>query len=72
MAFSKNCVFIDEASFNLHTKRNHNRSLKGIPAKGTVPNVTFAILDAISQADIINIEVKKPRPASSKKKKKKK
>ncbi|KAI8977667.1 hypothetical protein BDF20DRAFT_942795, partial [Mycotypha africana] len=37
MDFSKNCVFIDEAGFNLHTQRNHGRSLKGTPANGTVP-----------------------------------
>lgn len=70
MDFSKNCVFIDEAGFNLHTQRNHGRSLKGTPAKGTVPTgkgVTFTILGAISQAGIINIGVKKPESASSKK-----
>ncbi|CEP19292.1 hypothetical protein [Parasitella parasitica] len=27
--FSKNCVFIDEAGFNLHTQRSHGRSSKG-------------------------------------------
>lgn len=70
MDFSKNCVFIDEAGFNLHTQRNHGRSLKGTPAKGTVPTgkgVTFTILGAISQSGIINIGVKKPESASSKK-----
>ncbi|KAG0944558.1 hypothetical protein G6F57_002252 [Rhizopus arrhizus] len=70
MDFSKNCVFIDEAVFNLHTQRSHGRSLKGTPAKSTVPTgkgVTFTILGALSQADIINIGVKKPESASSEK-----
>lgn len=72
MDFSNNCVFIDEAGFNLHTQRNHGRSSKGTPAKSTVPTgkgVTFTILGAISQAGIINIGVKKPESASSKKRK---
>ncbi|KAG1468826.1 hypothetical protein G6F56_003614 [Rhizopus delemar] len=69
MDFSKNRVFIDEVGFNLHTQRNHGRSLKGAPAKSTVPTgkgVTFTILGAISQADIINIGLKKQELASSK------
>ena len=35
--FCKNCVFIDEAGFNLHTQRNHGCSRRGTPAKGTIP-----------------------------------
>ena len=35
--YGKNCVFIDEAGFNLHTQRNYSRSRKGTPAKGIVP-----------------------------------
>ncbi|KAG1152233.1 hypothetical protein G6F37_002253 [Rhizopus arrhizus] len=72
MYFSKHCIFIDEAGFNLHTQRNHGRSLKGTPAKSTVPTgkgVTFTILGVISQAGIISIGVKKPELASSKKRK---
>lgn len=49
----KNCVFIDEAGFNLHTQRNHGRSLKDTPTKSTVPTgkgVTFTILGTISQS----------------------
>jgi hypothetical protein len=34
MDFAKDCVFIDEAGFNLHTQRSFGRSLKGTPAKG--------------------------------------
>jgi hypothetical protein len=35
--FTKNCVLIDEAGFNMHTSRNFGRSLRGTPAKGIVP-----------------------------------
>lgn len=54
--FAKNCLFIDEAGFNLHTQRNYGRSLKDTPAKSTVPTargVKITILGAISQAGII-------------------
>jgi hypothetical protein len=47
--FSMNCVFIDEAGFNLHTQWNYGRSRKNIPSKGTIPTskgVTIAILGA--------------------------
>lgn len=70
LEFVKNCVFIDEAGFNLYTQRNHGRSYKGKPAKNIVPtgkDVTFTILGAIPQAGIINVGVKKPESASSKK-----
>lgn len=56
--FAKNCVFTDEADFNLHTLRNFGRSFQGKPAKGTIPTgkgVTFTILYAVSQAGIIDI-----------------
>src|SRR6202051_5022312 len=61
--FTLNCVFIDEAGFNLHTQRNYGRSRKGTPAKGTVPTakgITITILEAISQAGVIDICLKKP------------
>ena len=31
--FCNNCVFIDEAGFNLHTQWNHGRSRRGTPVK---------------------------------------
>jgi transposase len=37
MGFEKNCVFIDEAGFNMHLRRNFGRSKKGTPAKAVVP-----------------------------------
>ena len=56
--YSKNCVFIDDAGFNLHAQRNYGRSRKGTPAKGIVPTaqgITITILGAISQAGVIDI-----------------
>ncbi|EIE82101.1 hypothetical protein RO3G_06806 [Rhizopus delemar RA 99-880] len=70
--FAKNYVLIDEADFNLHTQRNHGHSLKDKPAKSILPTgkgITSSILGAISQADIINIAVKKSESASSNKNK---
>src|ERR1700738_4731917 len=60
MDFSKNCVFIDEAGFNLHIQRNFGRSLKGTPAKGTVPTgrgVPVSILGAIPEAGVIYVSL---------------
>ena len=71
--FCKNCVFIDEAWFNLHTQRNYGRSRKGTPAKGTVPTakgITITILGAISQAGVIDISLKKPQAVAIPKKSK--
>ena len=71
--FCKNCVFIDEAGFNLHTQRNHGRSRRGTPAKGTIPTakgVTITILGAISDAGVIDISLRKPQAVSTSKKRK--
>jgi hypothetical protein len=71
--FCKNCVFIDEAWFNLHTQRNYGCSRKGTSAKGTVPTakgITIAILGAISQAALIDISLKEPQAVAIAKKSK--
>jgi hypothetical protein len=73
LAFGKNCVFIDEAEFNLHTQRNYGRSRKGTPANGTVPTakgITITIFGAISQAGVIDISLKKPHAVFVSKKRK--
>jgi hypothetical protein len=65
--YRKNCVFIDEAGFNLHIQRNYGRSRKGTPAKGIVPTakgITITILGAISQAGVIDISLRKPQAVS--------
>lgn len=71
--FTKNCVFIDEAGFNLHIQRGCDRSLMGTPAKGIVPTargVTITILGAISEAGVIDISLKKPQAVAMSKKRK--
>jgi hypothetical protein len=71
--FTKNCVLIDEAGFNMHTSRNFGRTLRGTPAKGIVPTgrgVTASILGAISQARVIDIPLRKPQTVSTSKKRK--
>ena len=71
--YAKNCVFIDEAGFNLHTQRNYGGSRKGTPAKGIVPTakgITVTILGAISQAGVIDISLSKPQAVSMSKKRK--
>jgi hypothetical protein len=39
LGFTRNCVFIDEAGYNLHKQSNYGRSRKRTPAKGTIPTV---------------------------------
>jgi hypothetical protein len=71
--FCENCVFMDEARFNLHTQINHGRSRKGTPAKGTISTakgVTITILGAISDAGIIDISLRKAKAVSRSKERK--
>ena len=71
--FVLKCVFIDESGFNFHIQRNFGRSLKGTPARATVPTrrgVTVSILGAISEAGVIDISLKKPQTATVVKKRK--
>lgn len=61
--FEKNCVFLDEAGFNLHISRTRGCSKKGKLATAAVyaPRSTYiAILGVISSTGIINISLKKP------------
>ncbi|OBZ86525.1 hypothetical protein A0J61_05429 [Choanephora cucurbitarum] len=60
MDFENNCVFLDEAGFNLHMTRTRGWSKKGAPAKTTVPaskGTTIIILTAISSAGVIGISL---------------
>jgi len=69
--YRKNCVFIDEAGFILHTQRNYGRSRKGTPAKGIVPtakDITITILGAITSKSDRSYLLKKPQTASISKK----
>jgi hypothetical protein len=71
--FTKNCVLIDEAGFNVRISRNFGQSLRGTPAKGIVPtgrDVTASMLSAIFQVGVIDTPLRKPQTASTSKKRK--
>ncbi|OAD65449.1 Homeodomain-like DNA binding domain-containing transcription factor [Phycomyces blakesleeanus NRRL 1555(-)] len=68
-----NCVFIDEAGFNMHIKRTFGRSVSGTPAKTTVPmqrGVSITILGAMRKRGIVSLSLKKPTAVATKKKRK--
>ncbi|CEP16601.1 hypothetical protein [Parasitella parasitica] len=71
MDFERNCVFLDEAGFNLHITRNRGWSVKGTPAKVEVPTArgtSIKILGAISPQGIIDVSLRKPTTVSGSKK----
>lgn len=73
MDFEKNCVFLDEAEFNLHIVCNRRWSAKGQPAKTIVPTNRFTyitILGAMSSVGVIYISLRKPISTSGSKKRK--
>ncbi|CEP08731.1 hypothetical protein [Parasitella parasitica] len=68
--FESNCVFIDEAGFNMHLTRTRGWSIKGKPATSKGPKdrgVNISILGAISPEGVIDISVRKPEFISCKK-----
>ncbi|OAD71061.1 hypothetical protein PHYBLDRAFT_171124 [Phycomyces blakesleeanus NRRL 1555(-)] len=71
--YLSNCVFIDEAGFNMHIKRTFGRSVSGTPAKTTVPmqrGVSITILGAMCERGIVSLSLKKPTAVVTKKKRK--
>ncbi|KAG2191495.1 hypothetical protein INT47_011536 [Mucor saturninus] len=73
MDFEKNCVFIDEAGFNINITRNRGWSKKGKPAKAIVPtsrSTSITILGAISTDGVIAISLRKPTSTTGSKKRK--
>ena len=68
-----NCIFIDEAGFNLHIKRTFGRAPVGKPAKIKVPTqrgVSITILGAMCEKGIVNLSLRNPSAVVSKKKRK--
>ncbi|KAI8641781.1 hypothetical protein BD408DRAFT_467723 [Parasitella parasitica] len=64
MRWESNCVFVDEAGFNLHIRRNFGRSIKGKPARVIVPanrGVLITIVGAICELGIIDLSLKRPQ-----------
>ncbi|KAG2198725.1 hypothetical protein INT47_005410 [Mucor saturninus] len=73
MDFRKNCVFIDEAGFNVTITRNRGWSKRGTPAKAIVPSArstSITILGAISVDGVIDISLRKPTSSVATKKRK--
>ncbi|OAD73062.1 hypothetical protein PHYBLDRAFT_146375 [Phycomyces blakesleeanus NRRL 1555(-)] len=71
--YLSNCVFIDEAGFNMHIKRTFDHSVSGTLAKTTVPTqrgVSITILGAMCKRGIVSLSLKKPTAAATKKKRK--
>ncbi|OAD81571.1 hypothetical protein PHYBLDRAFT_73469 [Phycomyces blakesleeanus NRRL 1555(-)] len=71
--YLSNCVFIDEAGFNMHIKRTFGRSVSGTPAKTTVPmqrGASITILGAMCKRGIVSLSLKKPTAVATKKKRK--
>jgi hypothetical protein len=78
MDWNNCCVFINEAGFNMHIRRNFERSKTGESAKIELPNnkgITITIIGAICEKSIVDLIVRKPktvqRKAVSSKEKKK-
>ena len=47
-----NRIFIDEAGFNMHIRRNFDRSKTGVPAKAIIPanrGITVSVIGAICE-----------------------
>jgi transposase len=70
MNFLKDCVLLDESTFDINMKRSRAWSRKSTRAIVTLPTTranTTSILGAISAASLITVGVKKPRPAKKRK-----
>jgi transposase len=64
-----NCVFIDEAGFNMHIRRNFGRSKRGLPAKIVLPSnrgITITIIGAICEKGVIDLTLRKPKAVQKK------
>ncbi|CEG80781.1 hypothetical protein RMATCC62417_15067 [Rhizopus microsporus] len=69
MDWSQNCIFTDEAGFNLHIRRNFGRSKKGMPVKSVVPSnrrVTVTIIGAIFEKGVVELTLRKPKAVQKK------
>ncbi|KAG2191882.1 hypothetical protein INT47_006473 [Mucor saturninus] len=72
MDFQKNCVFKDEAGFNVSITRNRGWSKRGTPAKAIVPSTQstpITIFGAMSVDGVIDISLRKPTSSVATKKK---
>lgn len=69
MDWENRCVFIDEAGFNMHIRRNFGRSKRGTPAKTLLPSnrgITVIIIGAICEKGVIDLTLRKPKAVQKK------
>ncbi|CEI96154.1 hypothetical protein RMCBS344292_10321 [Rhizopus microsporus] len=62
--YTKNCVFIDEAGFNINVRNNWARSAVGTPAQAEIEknrSPSYTIIGAIHCTSVIHV-MKKPPP----------
>lgn len=63
MNYLTNCVFVDEAGFNINMGSPNARSIRGTPAVVETPTtraITHTILGAITAQDFISVEISAP------------
>ncbi|KAI9267290.1 hypothetical protein EDC94DRAFT_495331, partial [Helicostylum pulchrum] len=63
MDYLANCVFVDEAGFNINMRGPTARSAKGTPAVVVTPTtraISHTILGAVSASGVVNLEVRVP------------
>ncbi|KAG1135142.1 hypothetical protein G6F37_011866 [Rhizopus arrhizus] len=63
MNYLTNCVFVDEAGFNINMRSPNTRSIRGTPAVVealTTRAVTHTIVGAITAQDVISVEIREP------------
>jgi hypothetical protein len=63
------CVFINEAGFDMHVRRQFGRSKRGTPAKTLLPSsrgITVAITGAICEKGVIDLTLRKPKAVQKK------
>lgn len=67
--YTNNCVFIDEAGFNINMRNNWARSVVGAPAQVEVEKVrspSHTIIGAIHCTSVLHVAMKKPPLKSQK------
>lgn len=69
MDWHENCVFIDEACFNMHIRRNFGRSKRGVPDKAVnLANrgIMASIIGAICEKGVIDLSLRNPKTVQKK------
>lgn len=71
--YEKNCLFIDEAGFNLHISRTRGWAIKGAASQTEMPKVkgtNISILGAICNEGVVSLSLRKPSTISASKNRK--